>query len=168
MARFRSLMLVMALIMFLAACGGGGSTILPPADNGGDRTGNQGTDENPPADDGSDLQILFVSATPQTGPAPLKVDFLAVVRGGVAPYKFQWDFTNDGAPDVIQNNVKVTTGTTSFTYPFLETDRAKGLNQSTFGCTLTVTDSRVKVVRTLRRKRFFQTSGSSFMRPPPP
>ncbi len=168
MTRFVVSILLIASLAFMFACGGGGSTITPPVDNN-DRGGNQ--DGGTPApDDGSDLSIVFVSATPQVGPSPLGVDFLAVIRGGVGPYNFYWDFTDDGAPDFITNGSTVTTASASFTYPFLESDDALGLTQSTFTARFWVTDSRVDTktkkanpaIRISDPVTVVVTSGSSF------
>src|SRR3990172_8483673 len=140
MSRVLTIVLLVALV-FLFACKGGGG--IPPAQNPDDgRSGTQDPPSQPQPDDGSTLEVVFVSATPQVGPTPLKVDFLAVVRGGTAPYNFYWDFTNDGAPDSITNNATVGTVSASYTYPFLMEDLAKGLTQSTFTARMWVTDSR--------------------------
>lgn len=144
MSRITMMLLLAALVTFLIACGGGKGPGLPPGGGGNDLL--PGDQQNPPAEqpaDDSDLEIVFVSATPEAGPTPLKVDFLAVVRGGVAPYNFYWDFTNDGAADSIANQQTVTTAVASFTYPFLQSDAAAGLNQSTYTARFWVTDSRV-------------------------
>ncbi len=144
MSRISIMLLLAALAAFLIACGGKGTGIpTGGGQTGGDRTGNQqdpGTQQ--PADD-SDLEVVFVSATPEVGPTPMKVDFLAVVRGGIPPYNFYWDFTNDGAADTIANQQTVTTAAATYTYPFLQSDAAAGLNQSTFTARFWVTDSRI-------------------------
>ncbi|MEP0813153.1 MAG: hypothetical protein HRF49_00615 [bacterium] len=165
MTRLFSILMLVIATALLFACGGGKGAILPDP---GDRGGNQDPVPEQP-DDGSDLEIVFVARTPEVGPSPLKVDFLAVVRGGVQPYTFMWDFTNDGAPDIIQNNQKVTTATTSYTYPFLEVDGVNGLNQSTFSAVFTVIDSRMGsgnkpnyAVRTSLPVQVVVTNGSSF------
>ncbi|MCD6118708.1 hypothetical protein J7K50_02605 [bacterium] len=145
MARVVIVFLVVASLAFVLACGGGSSPTVPGGDQSDvGKTGTQGdpvTGDTP--DDGSDLEIVFVSATPQVGPTPLKVDFLAVIRGGIPPYNFYWDFTDDSAPDIIANEQTVTTATSSFTYPFLEEDLFRGLTQSTFSARFWVTDSRI-------------------------
>jgi len=169
MARFVVSILLIASLALLFACGGGGSSVTPPVDNN-DRGGNQNGDGTTPPDDGSDLSIVFVSATPQVGPSPLKVDFLAVIRGGIPPYNFYWDFTDDGAPDFISNASTVTTASSSFTYPFLESDAALGLTQSTFTARFWVTDSRMDTagqnadpaIRISDPVTVVVTSGSSF------
>lgn len=45
---------------------------------------------------------LQISATPESGDAPLSVGFAAQPSGGVAPYGFEWDF-GDGGTSIEQN-----------------------------------------------------------------
>ena len=41
----------------------------------------------------------FATANPTRGPAPLTVSFQGHATGGLAPYRFYWDFTSDGILD---------------------------------------------------------------------
>jgi len=45
------------------------------------------------------ISNLVITANPESGEAPLEVDFGAIIYGGTAPFIYQWDFDNDGAID---------------------------------------------------------------------
>ena len=135
-AHLANLAVVGLLALILAACGGGGGggTTPTPSQTGG-AGGTTGTTATTP------LAVVFATANPVQGPGPLMVTFVANVKGGVKPYTFQWDFTNDGAPDVIQNGRNTTSSTTTYVYPYLQADRAAGNPNSQFDCKFTVIDS---------------------------
>ncbi|GEM_PF-1737812 len=72
--------LLLAVVLFLGACGGGDATTAPvlgPAFN------------------------LFISTDREVGAAPLTVTFNAVPSGGHLPYTYAWDFNGD---DVVDSN----------------------------------------------------------------
>ena len=46
---------------------------------------------------------LIITANPDSGPAPLTVQFFAVPSGGQEPYKYSWDFNGDGVTDSNMN-----------------------------------------------------------------
>jgi len=55
---------------------------------------------------GTGTQPLVVRFQPSvnSGPAPLRVQFTALVTGGSSPYGFIWDFEGDGVPDSNSEN----------------------------------------------------------------
>ena len=67
-----------------------------------------------------------VSANPNSGQAPLKVNFTGSATGGTPPHTFEWDFNHDGVTDAREK--------TAF-YTF------SGLQAQTKQVTLTVTDA---------------------------
>jgi hypothetical protein len=78
--RLYSLFGIGLLMLLLAACGGGGSS-----------------DDGNPSD--GPLTVQLLRATPSTGSSPLRVTFTVNISGGVAPYYYSWDYTNDGSVD---------------------------------------------------------------------
>lgn len=92
MSNNKLLTALLALILGLAlfACGGGGGGTTPP------KGGQQGGGGTVPQQS-SPLSLRIVVDNAQ-GPARM-VNLSAVASGGVEPYTYQWDFTNDGTFD---------------------------------------------------------------------
>lgn len=109
----------MMMLLLATACGGGGD------DNGLDI-------------DAGPLSIALLRATPSTGTSPLRVTFTVNITGGVAPYYYAFDFTNDGAVDTFVNQTYDRTLSVQNDY-FLRASDAGG--NSTYECVLKVTDS---------------------------
>jgi len=57
-----------------------------------------GSDGTTPGTTGEAFSLLL-TANPDTGTAPLTVTFFVVPSGGQAPYRYSWDFDNDGVED---------------------------------------------------------------------
>lgn len=109
---------LIGLIWLLGACGGGG-------------------DATPDAEVGP-LAIQLLWAEPATGASPLRVTFTANVSGGLAPYYYAWDYTNDGSIDRYLNGEFRRTVSVMEDYFFRASD-AGGV--SVYEAVLTVTDS---------------------------
>jgi PKD repeat protein len=79
---------------------------------------------------------LIVTANPESGPAPLLVQFFVVPSGGVAPYTYSWDFDNDGVPDSNLNTGVHSYATTSQAKVTVTDNRGQSVTASR---TITVT-----------------------------
>ncbi len=88
---------------------------------------------------------LTLSGNPVSGPIPLTVAFTATASGGVAPYNYDWDFTNDGTYDATNvssssvQNTNIYSATGSYTARVLVTDSAGVTAQSTVIVSATTT-----------------------------
>ncbi len=114
---------LIGVILLLAACGGG----------------NDGT---PDAEVGP-LAIELLWAEPATGSSPLRVTFTANVTGGLAPYYYAWDYTNDGSVDRYLNGEFRRTLSVAEDYYFRASDPG---GVSSYEAVLTVTDSEGTIV----------------------
>ncbi len=116
MKRAALLLGLISLVWLVGACSGGS--------NGGDA----GAD---------DLLIELFWAEPATGASPLRVTFTANITGGVAPYYYSWDFTNDGSVDTYVNGEFRRTISVTNNYYY----RASDPDVTIYNAVLTVTDS---------------------------
>jgi len=108
---------LISLLWLAGACSGGGSSTNDP--------------------EAGPLNIELLWAEPATGASPLRVVFTANITGGVAPYYYSWDFTNDGSVDTYINGEFKRTVSVANNYYF----RASDPDVTVYNAVLTVTDS---------------------------
>ena len=114
----------LGLVILLGACSGGGDDATPDVESG-------------------PLTIQLLAIEPASGASPLRVTFTVNITGGVAPYYYAWDYTNDGSYDVYQNNEFRRTLSIQRDY-YLKSSDAGGVTQ--YEAVLRVTDSEGTVV----------------------
>ncbi|MEK6886878.1 MAG: putative Ig domain-containing protein [Nanoarchaeota archaeon] len=90
---------------------------------------------------------VIVSGNPISGPVPLAVAFTAIAAGGIAPFTYRWDFTNDGTYDAtnissvaVQNN-NIYSATGSYTARVQVTDSVGSVAQNTVTISVTTLTS---------------------------
>ncbi|MBN2081515.1 hypothetical protein JW859_04820 [bacterium] len=114
----------LSLVILLGACGGGNDGTTPDVTTG-------------------PLTIQLLAVEPASGASPLRVTFTVNISGGLAPYYYAWDYTNDGSFDVYQNNEYRRTLSVQRDY-YLKSSDAGGVTQ--YEAVLRVTDSEGTIV----------------------
>jgi len=112
-----------SLLWLMTACSGDNNTVLD-------------TESGP-------LAIKLFWAEPATGASPLRVTFTVNITGGVAPYFYAWDYSNDGSFDDYRNAEFART-LSNFRDYFLKASDAGGVTQ--YEAIVRVTDSEGTVV----------------------
>jgi PKD repeat protein len=110
----RSVTLAVPMLLCLSACGGSGpseaprtATTVAPAPAAPAAPPAAGAPPTTvPGEEATPL-LAWAEAQPESGKAPLTVEFKADVEGGTAPLKYKWTF-GDGSPDSSETNPKHT------------------------------------------------------------